>query len=172
MVNHEITQSCEESGAQGYEAVTLGKNELSEWSWSAGELGRETQRQRSRWGAPQVGWGALWAHSLVLWASQSAHNTSPLPPTQLFMGCEPRARLLCPLERLSFRSGRKEGWHDAASSFLLPSPLPLILKEEGGAVSVTLRAQRKDSVFVPSSLEGQGRLQESGRALDEAEPSV
>lgn len=53
------------------------------------------------------------------------------------MGCEPRTRLLCPLEGLGLGPGREEGWHDTASSFLLHSPLPLNLKEEGRPIRVS-----------------------------------
>lgn len=53
------------------------------------------------------------------------------------MGCEPRARLLYPLEGLGPWPGREEGWHEAASGFVLPSPLFLVLKEEGGGLKVS-----------------------------------
>lgn len=106
-----------------------------------------------------MGRGTLQAHSLVI---SAGHNT---PATQLFMGCEPRARLRCPTE-----GPGRECWPEAASELLTPSPLSLVLKEEGGGKKlVTQTTRRKDSVFVSSSLEDQGRLQESGGELDEAE---
>lgn len=125
-------------------------------------MGKEIRGWRSRQGIPRraEGLSGPWPSHLAI--------TTPL--TQLFMGCEPKTRLLCPLEGPGLWPGREEGWHGAASGFLLPSPFSFVLKEEGEGLNVSHReTKRSDSVFISSSLEGHGRLQESGRELHKAE---
>lgn len=100
---------------------------------------------------------------------QASQYRSQHLPTQLFIRAVSPWPDSGPLEWLGLWPGREEGWYEVASGFLWPSPLSLIFKEKGGDIKVSHRELKGRTVFVSNSLEGQGRLQASGRELDKTE---